>query len=126
VCLNITLSPNFGFGPCTIFCLVLVPALYKTFGFSPSVKYLLKKTKTNGLLCGPIMACHVAHQKTKILIIILFIIFNLKISLVPALSTFFYISPCTLLLVPEFFIFYFKKTFNEIIMFYYCFIHYFY
>jgi len=41
--------------------LALVPALYKTFGISPSVKYLLKKTKTNGVPRGPIMARHVAH-----------------------------------------------------------------
>ena len=34
-------------------------------------------------------------------------LFNLKISLVLALSTFFYINPCTLVLVPDFY--FFKK-----------------
>jgi len=60
VCLVPALSPNFGFGPRTFFCLVLVHALCKTFGFSPSIKYLLKK-KTNGVPRGPIMARHVAN-----------------------------------------------------------------
>jgi len=50
VCLVPALSSNFAFGPYTFFCLALVPALYKpalykTFDFGPSVKYLLKKTK---------------------------------------------------------------------------------
>jgi len=62
VCLIPALSAKFGFGPCTFFCLALVLALYKTLGFSPSVKYLLKKkTKTNGVPRGPIMARHVAN-----------------------------------------------------------------
>jgi len=61
VCLVPALLLNFGFGPCTIFCLALVPALHKTFGITPFVNYLLKKTKTNGVPRGPIMAHHMAH-----------------------------------------------------------------
>ena len=45
VCLVPALLLNFVFGPCTFFCLALVPALYKTFDISPSVKYLLNKNK---------------------------------------------------------------------------------
>jgi len=45
MCLVPALLLNFGFGPCTFFCLALVPVLYKTFGISPSVKYLLKKNQ---------------------------------------------------------------------------------
>jgi len=59
--LVLALLLNFGFGPYTFFCLALAPALYKTFGISPSVKYLVKKIKTNGVPHGPIMARHVAH-----------------------------------------------------------------
>jgi len=61
VCLVPALLLNFGIDPCTLFCLALVPALYKIFGISPSVKYLLKKKKTNGVPRGPIMARHMAH-----------------------------------------------------------------
>ena len=122
MCLVPTLSPNFSFGPYTFFFLALVSTLYKTFGFSPYVKYLLKKkTKTNVVPRGTLK-----DKIIKFLIIIYSLFFNLKISLVPTLLAFFYISPCTLVLVLEFFIFYFKKTFNEIIMSYYCFVHYFY
>jgi len=43
-----TLLPNLGIGPCAFFCLALVPAVCKTFGFTSSVKSQLKKnTKTN-------------------------------------------------------------------------------
>ena len=53
MCLTPALLLNFGFGPCTFFRLTLVPTLYKTFGISPFVKYLLKKkTKTNGVPRG--------------------------------------------------------------------------
>ena len=61
MCLVPALSPNFGIGPCAFFCLTLVPAVCKIFGFSPSVKFQLKKTKTNGVPRGPIMTRHVAH-----------------------------------------------------------------
>jgi len=41
--------------PAIFFCLALVSAFIKplVLGFSPSVKYLLKKTKTNGVPRGP-------------------------------------------------------------------------
>jgi len=88
----------------------LIPALYKTFGISLSVKYLLKKkTKTNGVPRGTLK-----DKKNQL--------FNLKVSLVFALSTFFDISLCTLVLVSDFILF-LKKN---IIMFYYCFVQYFY
>jgi len=45
------LSSDFAMGPSTFFCLALVPAFCKMFGFSPSVKSQLKKTK--------LMVCHV-------------------------------------------------------------------
>jgi len=51
VCLVPALLLNFDIDPCTLFCLALVPALYKIFGISPSVKYLLKKKK--------LTVCHV-------------------------------------------------------------------
>jgi len=38
VCLVPALLLSFGIGPCAFFCLALVPAFFKTFGFSPSVK----------------------------------------------------------------------------------------
>jgi len=42
-CLVPALLVNFGIGPCAFFCLALVPALSKTFDFSPSVHSQLKK-----------------------------------------------------------------------------------
>jgi len=63
VCFVRALSPNFDFDSCAFFCLALVPALCKTFCFSPSL--LKTKTKTNGVPHGPGMARHVAHKMTK-------------------------------------------------------------
>lgn len=38
VCLVYALLSNFDIGPHIFFCLVLIPAICKTFSFSPSVK----------------------------------------------------------------------------------------
>jgi hypothetical protein len=37
------LSSDFGIGPCTFFCLELVPAFCKNIGIGSSVKFMLKK-----------------------------------------------------------------------------------
>ena len=103
MCLVPALLLNFGFSPCTFFCLALVPALYKTFGFSPSVKYLLKKTKLTVDQSWH-ATWHTKRQKNQI-----FNYYFIPLVLVPALLVFSDISPCTLVLIPEFFIFYFKK-----------------
>jgi len=91
VCLVPALSPNFDIGSCTFFCLALISALCKTFGFGHSVNSHLKNKNQNQRCATWVnhdTPCGTLKDKKINFFNYYFIhyFFLLKISLVPALK----------------------------------------